>query len=108
MWKAKWMDFVTVTQMDTKPMAYQLAMFRHTIDDKARRVLETLEQSETSQEVELSVVLRRFRAYCEGHANGAYHLYLFFGRNRSPSEAFETFITELKLLAQLTAPTAIA
>ncbi|CAH8612360.1 unnamed protein product [Dicrocoelium dendriticum] len=71
-WKAKWLDFVTLTQLDSQPMAYQLAMFRHAIGDEARRTLQTLDLSDGTQEMELDEVIRRFGEFCEGYTNETY------------------------------------
>ncbi|CAH8491041.1 unnamed protein product [Dicrocoelium dendriticum] len=99
-WKAKWLDFVTLTQLDSQPMAYQLAMFRHAIGDEARRTLQTLDLSDGTQEMELDEVIRRFGEFCEGYTNETYQRYLFFSRNRLPGESIDAYITELKILAR--------
>lgn len=99
-WKAKWLDFVTLTQLDSKPMSYQLAMFRHVIGDEARRTLETLDLSDGDREMELEEVIRRFGEFCEGYANETYQRFLFFSRDRLPGESVDTYITELKILAR--------
>ncbi|CAH8560353.1 unnamed protein product [Dicrocoelium dendriticum] len=97
-WKSKWADFATLTQLDAQPMNYQLAMFRHAIGDDARRVLETLKFG--GQKADLSEVMRTFGEFCEARVNETYQRYLFFGRDRLPGESFERYITELKLLAR--------
>lgn len=99
-WKSKWIDFSVLARLNEQPMPYRLAMFRHTIGDEARRVLETMQYDKDEDSSDLETIIRKFGDFCEGQTNEIFQRYQFFTRGRHPDESIESYVTELRILAR--------
>ena len=62
-WKAKWADYVLLTELNNKPDEYQCALLRYTFTSETRNIYDSLNLSEADSKKMNSV--RSIRNFCK-------------------------------------------
>ncbi|CAH8567850.1 unnamed protein product [Dicrocoelium dendriticum] len=65
-WKANWMEFAALIQLDEYPKSYQMAMFRYAIGHEACRIMKPWNFCDHDGVMDLSQIIERFENYCDG------------------------------------------
>ncbi|CAH8579884.1 unnamed protein product [Dicrocoelium dendriticum] len=62
-WKADWLEFASLIQLEEYPRPYQLAMFRYSIGSEVSRIMEAWDLRDNEPDV--LEMIEGFEGYCE-------------------------------------------
>ena len=99
LWKGQWENYAIVVQLEGKPDALQKAIFLNTIGPDAFRIYKTLEDPIRADPNKLDTVLQMFDDYVTQYTNVTYERYVFSTRTQQSDETVETYIGQVKHLA---------
>ena len=99
LWKTRYEDFATLSQLSNQPMTYQMAMLRRCLGDAALKVVQTLTYDKDEDKDDVTTVMMKLEKFCLGEANETYERYSFNKRERKPDEDIDSFIVAIKELA---------
>ena len=90
LFRQKWQNYATITQLQKQPAEYQVALFLHTIGDAALQIYNgfTFDTDDDSRSV--ADILAKFD----------YERFVFHNRNQQQSEQFEQFLTSIRVLVK--------
>ena len=100
LFRQKWQNYATITQLQKQPAEYQVALFLHTIGDAALQIYNgfTLDTDDDSRSV--ADILAKFDSFAIGEINECYERFVFHNRNQQQSEPFEQFLTSISVLVK--------
>ena len=98
LFRQKWQNYATITQLRKQPAEYQVALFLHTIGDAALQIYNefTFDTDDDSRSV--ADILAKFDSFAIGEINECYERFVFHNRNQQQSEPFEQFLTSIRVL----------
>ena len=90
LFKQKWKNYATITQLQKQSTDYQVALLLHTIADAALKIYNgfTFETEEDSRSVD--EILAKFDSFAVGETNECCERFVSHNRNQQHSETFET------------------
>ena len=98
-WKAKWIDYCIVTELEKKAPEYQSAMLRYTFTDETRNIYESLNLSETDAK-DTAKIIDALEKFAKGIVNETLERHLFNSRGQEEGELFDDFLTDIKILSK--------
>ena len=98
-WKAKWIDYCIVTELEKKAPEYQSAMLRQTFTDEMRDAYESLNLSETDAK-DTAKIIDVLEKFAKGIVNETLERHLFNSRCQEEGELFGDFLTDTKILSK--------
>ena len=96
LFKQKWKNYATITQLQKQPADYQVALLLHTIGDAALKIYSGFETEDDSRSV--AEILAKFDSFPVGEINECYERFVFHNRNQQQRETFEQFLTVIRVL----------
>ena len=90
--------YMLAANLSSRKPAAKVALLLNLIGEEALEVYNNFEKSEDSEE-SLDTVLDKFEKYCNPKKNVLHSRYLFYSRHQKPGERFDSFFTEVKMLA---------
>lgn len=98
LFKQKWKNYATITQLGKQPVDHQVALLLHTIGDDALRIYNgfTFDTDDNTRSVD--EILAKFDSFAVGEANECYERFIFNNRNQQAGETFEQFLTAIRVL----------
>ena len=99
LWKEQWENYTIVVQLEEKPDALQKAIFLNTIGPDVFWIYKTLEVPTRADPNKLDTVPQMFDDYATQYMNVTYERYVFNTRTQQPDETVETYIRQVKHLA---------
>ena len=95
LFRQKWQNYATITQLQMQPTEYQFALFLHTIGDAALQIYNgfTFDTDDDSRSV--ADILAKFDNFAFGEINECYERFVFHNRNQQQNELFEQFLTSI-------------
>ena len=100
LFRQKWQNYATITQLQMQPAEYQVALFLHTIGDAALQIYNgfTFDTDDDSRSVD--DILAKFDNFAVGEINECYERLVFHNRNQQQNEPFEQFLTSIRVLVK--------
>ena len=100
LFRQKWQNYATITQLQKQPAEYQVALFLHTIGDAALQIYNgfTFDTDDDSRSV--TDILAKFDSFAIGEINECYERFVFHNRTQQQSEPFEQFLTSIRVLVK--------
>ena len=100
LFRQKWQNHATITQLQMQPAEYQVALFPHTIGDAALHIYNgfTFDTYDDSRSV--ADILAKFDNFAVGEINECYERFVFHNRNQQQNEPFEQFLTSIRVLVK--------
>ena len=100
LFRQKWQNYATITQLQMQPAEYQVALFLHTIGDAALHIYNgfTFDTDDDSRSV--ANILAKFDNFAVGEINECYDRFVFHNRNQQQNEPFEQFLTSIRVLVK--------
>ena len=98
-WKAKWADYVLLTELNNKPDEYQCALLRYTFTSETRNIYDSLNLSEADSK-KMNRVLEALETFARGVVNETMERHTFNNRTQEDGEKFDEYLTEIKLLSK--------
>ena len=100
LFRQKWQNYATITQLQMQPAEYQVALFLHTIGDAALQIYNgfTFDTDDDSRSV--ADILAKFDNFAVGEINECYERFVFHNRNQQQNEPFEQFLTSIRVLVK--------
>ena len=97
LFRQKWQNYATITQLQEQPTEYEVALFLHTIGDAALHIYNgfTFDTDDDSKSV-----ADIFDCFVIEEINECYERFVFHNRNQQQSKPFEQFLTSIRLLAK--------
>ena len=91
LFRQKWQNYATITQLQKQPAEYQVALFLHTIGDAALQIYNgfTFDTDDDSRSV--ADILAKFDSFAIGQINECYERFVFHNRNQQQSEPFVVY-----------------
>ena len=98
LFKQKWKNYATITQLQTQPADYQVSLLLHMIGDAALKIYNgfMFETEDNSRSV--AEILAKFDRFAVGEINECYERFVFHNRNQQHLETFEQFLTAIRVL----------
>lgn len=98
-WKQTFDDFSILSNLQGQSHERQLAMFRYSLGEKARSILNTLNVSKEDLK-NPSAVIEAFERYCLGYSNETFERFKFFKRDQLQGESIDQYVTCLKEISR--------
>lgn len=98
-WKDSWFHYATTTKFTEEDKEIQVATFLTCIGKEARRAYYTFELKASEDKLCLNGVIQKIEEYCLTRANIPFERYKFNRRQLLDGETFDTYLTELRQLA---------
>ena len=91
-------NYIRITQLRQQPADYQVALLLHTVGDDALRIYDVFTFDTDNDARSVDEILVKFDNFAVGEANGCYERVIFNKRNQQQGDAFEQFLTAIKVL----------
>ena len=98
-WRKRWEDFYTITGLKNEEKSFVAATLRYTFTDETRNIYESLNLTE-QEEKDPKVILEKLEKFSKGLVNETLERHVFNLRQQEEGEAFDDYLTELKLLSR--------
>ena len=98
-WRKRWEDFYTITGLKNEEKSFVAATLRYTFTDETRNIYESLNLTE-QEEKDPKVILEKLENISKGIVNETLERHVFNLRQQEEGEAFDDYLTELKLLSK--------
>ena len=100
LFRQKWQNYATITQLQKQPDEYQVALFLHTIGDAALQIYNGFIFDTDDDSLSVADILAKFDSFAIGEINECYERSVFHNRNQQQSEPFEQFLTSIRVLVK--------
>ena len=100
LWRQSYEDFVLLTNLQQESRERRLAMFRYSLGEAARNVLNNLTFAPNEDPSDPIAVMTIFERHCLGQANETFERFQFFKRDRKAAESVDQYVMALKDLAR--------
>lgn len=97
--KQLWDAHVTLTSLNEKPAAYQVAKFIMCIGPEALEVHNTLPFTSDADRQDVAKILQQWDIHCKASTNIIFERYTFNQRMQEEGESFDHYLTALRQLA---------
>ena len=98
-WKAKWIDYCIVKELEKKAPEYQSAMLRYTFTDETRNIYGSLNLSATDAK-DTAKIIDVLEKFAKGIVKETLERHLFNSRCQGEGELFDDFLTDIKILSK--------
>lgn len=98
-WRDSWSHYATAAKIMKEDKDIQVATFLTCIGKDARRVYSTFEWSSGEDKTCLNNVIKKFEQHCLPRTNIPFERYKFNKRQQLQGETFDTYVTELRQIA---------
>ena len=98
-WRKRWEDFYTIAGLKNEEKSYVAAVIKYTFTDETRNIYESLNLTE-QEEKDPKIILEKLENFSKGLVNKTLERHIFNGRQQEEGEAFDDYLTELKLLSR--------
>ena len=98
-WKARWEDYVIVSELGKKDPEYQCAMLRFTFNEETRNIYESLGLSKDDSK-NVYKIIEAIEKFAKGIVNETLERHTFNNRIQEDGEKFDEFLTDLKILSR--------
>ena len=98
LWLQKWRDFAVLVQLEDQPLKYQVAMFRQSIGDDGRKLLNSLNMTDACT-TDLEKVIAALQDFCVAQVNQTFERFKFNSRVRRNGESVQQFVSDIRTLA---------
>ena len=98
-WKARWEDYVIVSELGKKDPEYQCAMLRFTFNEETRSIYESLGLSKDDSK-NVNKIIEAIEKFAKGIVNETLEWHTFNNRIQEDGEKFDEFLTDLKILSR--------
>lgn len=98
-YKQQWENYTIVAQLEKKTEDYRVALFLYSIGSDAVKTYNSFDLNEENRR-KLSEIIKEFDKYAIGETNETYERYMFNSRNQKDGESIDTYVGELRTLAQ--------
>ena len=96
-WHDRWTDYSIVTKLDAETPEYRCSMLRYTFTEDTRKIYNTLGLTAEESKDE-KVIIQKLETFAKGTVNETLERHTFNSRNQEEDEAFDDFLTDLKVL----------
>lgn len=100
LFKRRWNNFTTLTNLSSKPRGYQVALLENNLGDDAMRVYEGFHFDTPAADRTVAEILTKLESYAVGEANETYERFIFNRRCQEEGEGFENFYSDLRVLVK--------
>ena len=100
-WRDEFVRYVDLTlSSEEEDEKKKVKLFSYLVGESGRELLDTLMGDRARDAWKLDDIIDKFDAHCNPSVNEVVERYRFFARNQGVSEAIDSYVTELKLLAK--------
>ena len=99
LWKQMWDAHATLTDLQTKPMGYQVAKFITTIGPDALEIHNSLPFENEADKNDMEKILDQWQRHCVAATNVIFERYTFNKRIQAEGETFDSFLMSLRQLS---------
>ena len=99
-WRLKFNDFCTITNLKQQTPEYQLAIFRQSVSDDALKAIQKFKFQAHKDRYDWYVLMGKLEALCIGDRNETYERYKLFSRRQEDGESFESYLNTIEHLAE--------
>ena len=98
--RRRWSNYCTLSDIATKPRNYQVAMLENSLGDEAMRLYDGFQFATPQEHRTVAEILSAFDEFAIGEANETFERYKFNSRKQEDGESFEDFHADLRVLAK--------
>jgi hypothetical protein len=96
LWKQKWNNYSIITELNKKPVSYQVALLLHTIGDETLRACNGFAFKTDEENRTISEIIEAFDSFAIDEINETYERFKFNQRVQRSDETFEAYLTSLR------------
>ena len=98
-YKQQWENYTIVAQLEKQTEEYRVTLLLYSIGSEAVKTYNSFDLNEENRR-KLSEIIKEFDKYAIGETNETYERYMFNSRNQKKGESIDTYVGELRTLAQ--------
>ena len=98
--RRRWSNYCTLSDIATKPRNYQIAMLENSLGDEAMRLYDGFQFATPQEHRTMAEILSAFDEFAIGEANETFERYKFNSRKQEDGDSFEDFHADLRVLAK--------
>ena len=96
-WKDRWTDYAIITKLADETPEYICSTLRYTFTEETRKIFNTLNLT-TEEAKDSTAIITKWETFAKVTVNETMERHTFNTRNQEDGEAFDDFLTELKVL----------
>ena len=93
-------NYAIITNLNSQPEAYKVALFLHCVGPDAVQIYNGLAFASDEDSKSLTKPFEMFDLHTVGEINETYERYIFNNRNQKPDESIDAYVTTLRDLAK--------
>ena len=98
LFKQRWISYAVLSCLSSMPVAVQVALFLHCLDDDALRIYNGFTFDSKEQYRTVDEIVTKFEAFAVGEVKIAYERFLFNNRAQKDNEPFAQFLSDTRRL----------